>query len=211
MGNEMNEGKKNVIEITNLKKAGSLKLGFKDINGNSIDFVYGMTIDENMVDKEMLEKSLNNGLLGAYLYKGWVVKGKINVNNKIIGSPVKIEKIDNKEEINKIEAKNTLTNRLPNQEPKVIRVEDIKMDANNNIIDETVKNKLEAKTEEVKKQRGRPKKDVSLSSSETTVASNNNVTEIKNKENVTEGITDTPSTTINATNISDKKEDEDFL
>jgi hypothetical protein len=211
MGNEMNESKKNVIEITNLKKAGSLKLGFKDRNGNSIDFVYGMTIDENMVDKEMLEKSLNNGLLGAYLYKGWVVKGKINVNNRIIGSPVKIEKIDDKEEINKIEAKNTLTNRLPNQEPKVIRVEDIKMDANNNIIDETVKNKLEAKTEEVKKQRGRPKKDVSLSSSETTVANNNNVTEIKNKENVTEGITDTPSTTINATNISDKKEDEDFL
>jgi hypothetical protein len=210
MGNEMNESKKNVIEITNLKKSGSLKLGFKDINGNSINFVYGMTIDENMVDKEMLERSLNNGLLGAYLYKGWVVKGKINVNNKIIGSPVKIEKIDNKEEINKIEAKNMLTDRVSNQEPKVIRVEDIKMDANNNIIDENVK-KVEAKVEEVKKQRGRPKKDVSLSSSETAVVSNNNVTEIKNKENVTDGITDTPSTTINATNISDKKEDEDFL
>jgi hypothetical protein len=197
MGNE----EKKSIEITNLKKSGSLKVGFKDKNGKSIDFVYGMTIDENMVDKEMLEKSLKDGLLGAYLYKGWVVKGKVNVNNRIIGSPVKIEKIDNKEEINKIEAKNTLTNRLPNQEPKVIRVEDIKMDENNNIIDETVK--------EVKRQRGRPRKD--LTSAETVVANNNNIAEIKNKENVTEGITDTPSTTINATNISDKKEDEDFL
>jgi hypothetical protein len=210
MGNET----KKSIEITNLKKAGALKLGFKDKNGNSIDFVYGMTIDENMVDKEILEKSLKDGLLGAYLYKGWIVKGKINVNNKIIGSPVKIEKIENKEEINKIESKNILTDRISNQEPKVVKVEDIKMDANNNIIDETVK-KVEAKVEEVKKQRGRPRKYTSTSSSETVTANNNNndITEIKNKENVTEGITDTPNTTTDNTNVSEKKEnkDEDFL
>jgi hypothetical protein len=212
-----NENEKKMIEITNMKTSGSLKLGFKDKNGNSIDFVYGMTISEKDVDKDILESSLKSGLLYAYLYKGWVVKGKVNVNNKIIGTPVKIEKIENKEEINKIEAKvnnnkNILNDRLNTQEPKVIKVEDIPMDKDNNIVVNNVNNVVVESTNVVaeSKKRGRPKKEVKIESEIKNV--NNEIKEIKNENNNDNevGITDSPNTTINGT-ITNNKEDEDFL
>jgi hypothetical protein len=76
-----------MIEITNTKKQGELPLGFKGKDGKAISFTYGKTLDETMVDGEILKNALDKGLLSAYLSKGWIVRGKVNVNNKIIGTP----------------------------------------------------------------------------------------------------------------------------
>lgn len=77
-----------MLEITNNQKNGELQLGFKDKKGQTIAFTYGMVIDETMVDADILKNSLEKGLLFAYMSKGWVLRGRVNVNNKIIGSPV---------------------------------------------------------------------------------------------------------------------------
>lgn len=82
-----------MIEVTNIKKSGELKLGMKDKNGNSINFVYGMVLTEKEVDKEVLEASLKDGLLKNYLYKGWIATKRINVQGAIIGAPMEFKGI----------------------------------------------------------------------------------------------------------------------
>ena len=76
-----------MIEITNLKKAGELKLGFKDRNGKPINFTYGMVLTDKMVDASVLKESMEKGVLSIFAKKNWVVFKKINVQGAIIGSP----------------------------------------------------------------------------------------------------------------------------
>ncbi len=76
-----------MIEITNLKKAGELKLGFKDRNGKPINFTYGMVLTDKMVDASVLKESMEKGTLSIFAKKNWVVFKKINVQGAIIGSP----------------------------------------------------------------------------------------------------------------------------
>jgi hypothetical protein len=147
-----------MIEITNVKKSGEIKLGFKGKDDKTIDFCYGKTIDETMVDKETLENSMKNGILAGCLYKGWAIKGKINVNNKIVGTPQTFKQVTAQEvktiepKIELSENKDLIVNEVGiSMEPK--KVEEVKQATIKSDVVET----NEVKTEE-KKGRGRPRK-----------------------------------------------------
>jgi len=81
----------NDLVVTNLKRAGELKTGFKDKNGKSINFVYGMMLSDVAgpgviaVERTVLESSMTKGLLFDYLRKGWVAFKKINIQGAITG------------------------------------------------------------------------------------------------------------------------------
>jgi hypothetical protein len=87
MGNEK-------IELTNVKKQGDLSIGLKGKDGKALDFGYGKTITEDMVDRDKLIQAMEHGNLKSFIYKGWVIKGKVNVNNQIFGSPTEFKKIE---------------------------------------------------------------------------------------------------------------------
>ena len=147
MGNEKR------ISITNVKKNGELSLGFKGIDGKLIDFSFGTTIDDTMVDKEILENSMKNGKLSAYIKKGWAIKGKINVNNMIIGSPEPFNKIEAEEVIKSMEPTIELSDR------KDLIVNEVGVSIEEPKINEV---KAEEVAPEKKVGRGRPKKDINV-------------------------------------------------
>lgn len=82
------------MEFTNVKQGGELRTGLRGKDGKLIVYTYGMTLDDKLVDEDKLKNCAETGLISAYIKKGWVVKGKINTANKIIGTPVTFEKIE---------------------------------------------------------------------------------------------------------------------
>jgi hypothetical protein len=153
-----------MIEITNIKQGGELKLGIKGKDGKSIVFTYGMVINENIIDKVVLEDAMKNGLLASYLNKKWCIAKKVNVQGAIIGAPTDFKGISDKM-VEALENKqDPLTNRTATEEPTVMTISQI-VDNQPKTVVEEVTTPTEVKAEEntapaTTRKKGRPAKTI---------------------------------------------------
>lgn len=87
-------------KITCNYKGSPMRLRLKDVNGKEInDFAFGKVLSESdILNKEEFKTSYEKGLIRAFISKGWILEGEVNVKNKIIGTPEPMKKIDIKNE-----------------------------------------------------------------------------------------------------------------
>jgi len=77
-------------------KGSPMRLYLKGKNGKEInDFTFGKVLSENdILNKDVFKESYEKGLIRAFINKGWIIEGEVNVKNKITGTPQPMKKIE---------------------------------------------------------------------------------------------------------------------
>lgn len=152
-----------MIEITNIKKGGELTLGFKDKNGKSINYTYGMILTDEQVDSKVLEESMKTGTLSIYAKKNWVAFKRINVLGSIQGSPVAFKGISADEVDGTAKPRVNSAIQVPEKVEEVVA--EVKKEIK---VEEPKVEEIVAKTTEPKKA-GRPSKQIKIEPQEVTL------------------------------------------